>query len=107
MIQAVFYRDSDGDCQSFQIKGHAGFEEAGRDIICAAVSALAVNTVNSIETLTGTKTEASEKSGCLTCRLKDGKHPEPQLLVNSLILGLKNIEEEYGTKYIRILIEEV
>ena len=37
---------------SITIKGHAGYAEEGYDIICAAVSALTVNTINSIEQFT-------------------------------------------------------
>ena len=37
---------------SFRSKGHAGYAPAGEDIVCAAVSALIITTVNSIETFT-------------------------------------------------------
>ena len=33
-------------------RGHAGYAEEGQDIVCAAVSALIINTVNSLETFT-------------------------------------------------------
>ena len=44
--------ESDGEYISVESNGHAGYAEEGQDIICAAVSALIVNTVNSVETLT-------------------------------------------------------
>ena len=34
------------------MEGHAGFAAYGNDIVCAAVSALVINTVNSIEAFT-------------------------------------------------------
>lgn len=37
---------------SIVIEGHAGYAEPGRDIICAAVSALYLHLMNSIEELT-------------------------------------------------------
>ena len=48
---------------SFTSKGHAGYAEEGYDIICAAVSALIINTVNSLEQLTGDQIQAEESDG--------------------------------------------
>ena len=47
---------------SFASKGHAGYAEEGQDIICAAVSALVINTVNSLEQLTKRFTLRQEES---------------------------------------------
>ena len=52
MLKVTVYQDSDGQALGFQISGHSGYAEAGSDIVCAAVSALAENTVNSIEAFT-------------------------------------------------------
>ena len=51
MIEAVFYTNTAGRIWSFQIHGHAGDANAGAnaDIVCAAVSALSLNTVNGLE----------------------------------------------------------
>ena len=35
----------------FEITGHAGYAEYGQDIVCAAVSVLALNMANSVERL--------------------------------------------------------
>lgn len=47
----------------FTSKGHAGYAEEGQDIICAAVSVLVINTVNSLETLTHDQISVKEKDG--------------------------------------------
>ena len=52
MIQVEIIRDASKAYVGFSIKGHAGYAEHGQDIICAAVSVLAQNTVNSIEQFT-------------------------------------------------------
>ena len=52
MIQAVFYMYSDKTYRGFSVSGHAGYENAGKDIICASVSALVINTVNAVDALT-------------------------------------------------------
>ena len=57
----VEIRKSNGEYVGFSSKGHAGYAEEGYDIICAAVSVLTVNTINSIEKFTDDafKAEAS------------------------------------------------
>ncbi len=49
MITMTVFRSDTGIYQGFLCSGHAGFARAGRDIVCAAVSVLVINTVNSIE----------------------------------------------------------
>ena len=51
MISVTIYR-AGHQYRGFLCEGHAGYAEEGYDIICSAVSALTVNTINSIETLT-------------------------------------------------------
>ena len=89
MIQVEIIRDASKAYVGFSIKGHAGYAEHGQDIICAAVSVLAQNTVNSIEQFTDDtfSGEIDEKTGSLT--------------------GLTSIAEEYGKKYIKIRFREV
>ena len=38
MIKVSVRRDADGSVQSFRVKGHAGYDVEGRDIICSSVS---------------------------------------------------------------------
>ena len=47
MISAEF-RFSDRAFQGFTVQGHAGFAPAPHDIVCAAVSAMAALTVNTL-----------------------------------------------------------
>ena len=49
MIQITIFQDSEHKASGIELNGHAGYGEEGYDIVCAAVSALALNTVNSIE----------------------------------------------------------
>ena len=100
----VEIRKSGEEYQGFSCKGHAGYGEAGKDIICAAVSALTVNTINSIEKFTKDAFKAEEADGMV--RWKFTKLPlssETKLLMDSLVLGLENIQETYGKKHIKIV----
>jgi len=108
MLKVTVYRDSDDRIRGFQISGHSGYSESGSDIVCAAVSALAENTVNSIETFTEDPVEieaVNEEEGFLHFRLETVSE-ESGLLLNSLVLGLQNIADSYG-QFVQIRFEEV
>ena len=54
-------RKKNGSYEEFISKGHAGYAEAGQDIVCAAVSALIITTVNSLEKFTDDKFDVQER----------------------------------------------
>ena len=90
---------------SFTSKGHAGYAEEGYDIICAAVSALIINTVNSLEQLTGDQIQAEESDGFVSFSKPVTK--EGTLLMDSLVLGLTEIENSYSKRYLKVKVREV
>ena len=91
----------------FLSKGHAGYAEYGQDIVCAAVSALIINTVNSIEQLTADQIEVTEKDGFVSFRFNKPITEQGTLLMDSLLLGLTEIENSYQKKYLRVKVKEV
>ncbi|MDO4803198.1 MAG: ribosomal-processing cysteine protease Prp [Lachnospiraceae bacterium] len=95
------------DYEGFLVSGHAGYAESGNDIICAAVSALTVNAANSIEILAGDRVEDSVLDGFLSCRFPEGLSDKGKLLMQSMILGLKQIETDYQEPYVKVIISEV
>ena len=105
----VEIRKSCGEYSGFSCSGHAGYAEEGFDIICAAVSVLTVNTINSIEVLTKTVpiVEFDEKAGYIHCSFEDDITEQPALLLDAMLLGLSQIKKQYGTKYIDVKIKEV
>ncbi len=88
----------------FRVEGHAGYADSGSDIICAAVSALVINTINSIETFTEDKfsCKQDELSGLIEFILVSEISKESELLMDSLFLGLKGIEKDYGKRFIKV-----
>ena len=89
-------------------KGHAGYAEEGQDIVCAAVSALIINTVNSLETFTKEKFQAKDKDGYVSIIFEQSPNtPEGKLLMDSLILGLTEIEHNYNNRYLTLKVKEV
>lgn len=92
--------------------GHAGLADdhkEGQDLVCAAVSALTFNMSNSVEQFTedSFEVEQEEETGAFQFRFNSNISSESQLLMNSLIFGLQDIEEEYGEPYIKIRFKEV
>lgn len=108
MIKAVFFKNSDNYISGFRVKGHADYADSGEDIVCAAVSALTVNAVNSIEYFTSDKFTYKNKSGFFEFRFKENTSgSEAQLLLHSLLLGLQAIQKDYSSKYISVTSKEV
>ena len=109
MIKITFYKNKKNEYIGFQLKGHAGFAEYGQDIVCAAVSALSINTVNSIESLTNDKIEVKtdEELGLLSLKFLSPVSLGAKILIDSLSLGIKGIIEDNNTEYISVTFEEV
>ena len=81
---------------SICMNGHAGRKSPdGIDRVCAAVSALTYNLINSLKDLTGDRIRAETASGMTVIEwedLSDGG----KLLVDSWFLGLTDINREYN-----------
>ena len=97
---------SQGSYASFECTGHAGYAEEGEDIVCSAVSALVVTAMNSLEAFTDEAFSASDRDGHVKAVFHEKNTPEGRLLMDSLLLGLDGISEEYP-KYLKIQIREV
>ena len=108
MIRIVVYKDSQGIYKGFKSAGHAGYSEYGSDIVCSAVSALCINTVNSIDRLTKDQLKIKENAddGVMEVHLKSPISDKTTLLMDSLVLGLKTIQNEYRD-YIHLKVKEV
>ncbi len=105
MITVTIYKHS-GQYRGFWCEGHAGYGEEGQDIVCAAVSVLTVNTVNSIEAFTEDPLSGQEKDGFVSCKLTGSVSKETALLMDSMVLGLTDIERNYDN-YMQIRFKEV
>ena len=99
MIEVIIYRTKNHEIIGFDVEGHAGYGEYGEDIVCAAVSILVINTINSIERFTTDKTnllQCSER-GLIKFSFEGKASSDARLLIRSMIYGLQTIEEEYKT----------
>ena len=75
------------------IKGHAGYDVHGKDIVCAAVSSMAITTINNIIALDDS-IDYEEKSGLLIIRVKRDTEVNNKLLDN-LVRMLTELKAQY------------
>lgn len=108
-MTTVLCKKTKNGYQGFSCTGHAGFSEYGSDIVCAAVSVLVINTINAMELYSGAKMEiiTGEEDGVIDVTFVNPVNEKTQLLMNTMILGLKSIKKQYGSKYLRLKFEEV
>ena len=100
MIQAVFEKDEDRELRSAEITGHAGSGEYGFDVVCASVSTLAINFINSIEKFAGYEPilELNEEEGGylrveIPMDIPPHQREMTQLFFESFFLGMANLSE--------------
>jgi len=105
MIHATLWQDREGYLIGFEITGHAGYAPHGRDIVCAAVSALAQATVLGLEEFLSRKPAVEMCKGKLCCQLAQDlslqERERAQAILGTLKLGLQAIKESYSS-YIKI-----
>lgn len=83
------------------MSGHAGYAAGGEDIICAAVTALSVTLVKSIEDLTDDKIEYDVQPGWVDIKYRDLSE-KAKALIDSFFIGICLVVDEFP-EYIRIL----
>ncbi|WP_068774155.1 ribosomal-processing cysteine protease Prp [Paenibacillus sp. FJAT-26967] len=107
MIHVTIFRRSQEDqaIEAYQVEGHAEFDVPGKDLVCAAVSAITVGTVNSVESLTGVVAGTEMEKGwldvILPLDLEPGSMAQVQLILESMIVMLQTIAVNYS-EYIAI-----
>ncbi len=101
MITVVIHSSrSDGRLVSCSAIGHSMYAENGSDIVCAAVSVLMTNCVNSLETVCGVLPEMGEFcDGRMSFSLPEGltqaQQHDCQILMKSLQQGIRDVVQMY------------
>ena len=105
-----FFRRPDGALTGYRAQGHTGYAEAGEDIVCAAVSALTQTTLNGLQNVLKAPVmfeiddEAALLEARLTPRATEAQVEAAQLLLETLLEGLRAIERSYP-RNVRIIEE--
>jgi uncharacterized protein len=110
MIHVEINRQSDNRITSFSYSGHAHYAPSGEDIVCAAISAVAIGTINAVHALLDVElsVETDQPAGLLSCKVPDIKDREidekVQLLLESMVVSVQSIAEQY-TEYVTLNIK--
>ncbi|PRR77291.1 hypothetical protein CLLI_24620 [Clostridium liquoris] len=108
MIKVVF-KKRHNDIVSFTIDGHADSVDEGYDLVCSAVSAISLTIANGITEVVKAKAYVEVKDGFLSLSLENESFEvihKCRVLMETMLLGLKNVENSYG-EYIKVKMEEV
>jgi len=96
MIRVTLFRGEDGQLNGFSCKGHAGYAEAGSDIVCAAVSALSITCCNALSSVAGIVPDTREQDGFLTVRLRpEQQSHDAQVILRVFEQGISDIAASY------------
>ena len=83
------------------IKGHAGYDDKGKDIVCASVSSIVITTINGIIEINPDAIDYSDLDNEMIIRkLKEDEIVNK--LLNNMVLLLENLEKDYKD-YIKII----
>ena len=97
MTNVTLYTDETGEIlKGFCVRDHSGFDDKGRDIVCAAVSVLTINTINAIEQFTEEKPMVRQDKDSITCHFDKAPGRDTELLLKTFRLGVESIRSEYG-----------
>ena len=105
----ITIKKKDSIIYGFTSSGHAEYAKSGKDIICAGVSAIVINTINSVEKFTNDqfKLDEQQEMGKIIFDFIQSPSEKSQLLMDSMVLGLQGIQQNYGKKYIILNFKEV
>lgn len=108
MIYAVV-RKKNNNIVSILLRGHAESADEGLDMVCSAVSAVSITIANGITEVLKLKPEIELEDGFLSIDvggLTDDEIFKSQVLMETMLLGIKSIENSFGS-YIKVTVEEV
>ncbi|MFV0091561.1 ribosomal-processing cysteine protease Prp [Staphylococcus aureus] len=98
MITVDITVNDEGKVTDVIMAGHAGHGEYGHDIVCAGASAVLFGSVNAIIGLTSERPDINydDNGGHFHIRSVDTNNDEAQLILQTMLVSLQTIEEEYN-----------
>lgn len=110
MIAVEIKKNEQGFINGFTVSGHSGYGKHGSDIVCSAVSALTQTALLGLIDI-NIKVLYNIKDGFLSCdipKIEDGdKMLKSCAILDTMVLGLKNIEKNYSSFVTIAILEEV
>lgn len=101
MTNIKFKRKDDMFC-SIECSGHCGYDDRGKDIVCAAASAIVQTAVLGIISLIGVNIDyiidenKGELKATLPTKLSESEMHDCNLILRTAYVGLSDLTEEYS-----------
>ncbi len=96
MIQIKILNSCDGEIHGFTISGHSGYDEIGKDIVCAAVSSAAYMVANTLtDVLNVDANVCVDDGGRMDVRVSEKNLSECRAIFNGFKLHVILLEEMY------------
>lgn len=109
MITVKILMSAQDKVRELKVTGHADFSEYGSDIVCSAVSALTQTALLGLVEIAGLDIKYCVKEGLLSfsvpCTEDRDKKLKSDAILDTMIMGLRNIEKNYSP-YIRLIIKK-
>lgn len=99
MIKVTVY-EKNYQVEKVVVKGHAGYDRSGFDIVCASVSSIVITTVNAMLKYDQHSITLKEDDGFVSIKVNSHDKIIDLLMVNLLDL-LKSLEKQYE-KYVKL-----
>lgn len=110
MTNVKIYRNDDQQIVKYVVEGHSEFAKRGKDIVCAAVSAVAQTAALGLVRIAGIQVGYEIGEAYFECVLPEDIGEEARkkadVILETMVLGIKEFDEQYG-QYIRISEVEV
>ena len=105
MIRADFTR-TEGKLTAFSLRGHAEYDDFGKDIVCASVTSAVQLTANAITEVLKVKADVQVLDNQIRLKLPKNHPQEAVRFMDALLLHLEILAEDYeGT--IKVKVSEV
>ena len=92
MIKVILTKKDD-NVNKVIINGHAGYDDFGKDIVCAAVSSTVITTINILLSLDNQSISYNDRRGLIIEVLKNDMTTKK--IINVLISNLYELEKAY------------
>ncbi len=91
----------DGIIKGFKVKGHAGYDEFGKDIVCSSVSSIVITSINMALKIDEKALKAVDKPGLIEVTILKRND-----IINKVFINMKELLEELQKdykKYVKII----
>jgi len=105
MIKIIVKRCHHAICE-IVIQNHAGYEEEGKDLVCAGVSCIAIGALNAIDLKCNNVCTLEMKDAYIRIKVNDLDQQNAQVMLDMLRIQLVTMQESYP-KFIKITDQEV